>query len=86
MFCPPSRGLGLPCGRPGSAQVTNNILSKIFPENSETLWLTALQVLDGVGGSSCFSFGSNMEMLSAAPTDRENEDKIRSGVEQDKQG
>ena len=24
-------------------------------------------MLDGVGGSSCFSFGSNMEMLSASP-------------------
>ena len=37
-------------------------------------------------GSPCFSFGSNMEMLSAAPTDRENEDKIRAGAGQDKQG
>ena len=38
------------------------------------------------GGKLLFSFGSNMEMLSAAPTDRENEDKIRAGAGQDKQG
>ena len=91
MFCSPSGGLGLPYGRLSSARVTNNILSKIFPENSET---TLAYSSPGAGwsrgGSSCFSFCSNMEMLSSPDLTVRIKAELETGAlsssAQDKQG